>query len=172
MPDKQKHQGRPSGRLSAPSMTKICYGCKEQKVVDQDSAISDFHVNKRNDDGSVRYWQSRCKKCSRELRVARTKTTVPVEVVQRAFNETGLSYTAAAVLAGFMRTTKNSHGDHLPRRLVGDTARLRRLLGVMKVPASKKETKVYPAHFTKRIRYEKAVHLIQSWGLDPVDYDL
>ena len=46
------------------------------------------------------------------------------------------------------------------------------MLGLMEIAATTKRGKVYPAHFSQRIRISNAVHLIRSWGLDPVDYDL
>ena len=70
---------------------------------------------------------------------------IPVSIMQRAFEDTGLSLTRASMLCGWGK----------------DAKKLRRILG-------RESDKRREARTT--VDYEDAAHMVTSWGLDPVDY--
>lgn len=78
---------------------------------------------------------------------------IPVEVIQRAFADSGLSQNEVARRMGWVRSP------------TPNTDRVRRALGIKPTSGSrpKKQTSV---------TYERALELIDAMGLEPVDYGL
>jgi hypothetical protein len=84
---------------------------------------------------------------------------VPVETMQRALRESGLSYTEAARRLGHRRVVRGR-----PR---GDAAPLKRKLGMLQSSCSRG----YRSR-VQYVNYDAATKMLRAWDLDPVDYDL
>lgn len=84
---------------------------------------------------------------------------IEVEVLQRAFRDSGMSKAAVARELGWTRGPKNG---------VGDTSRFARAIGL--APWSRLIRG--ECRYCATTRYERAVMIVQAMGLEPADYGL
>jgi hypothetical protein len=92
----------------------------------------------------------------------------PVEPIREAVQASDLPLNTIAVNLGYLRKTRG-------RYIKGDTARVKRHLGIMPQYNVKvrQSGQVYRHKaYSKNMKYETALKIINALGLDPVDFGL